>query len=564
MKNSEELPLSEYPRMQLVRDSYMCLNGEWDYVIKNTEDLPKHFLGKIIVPFSPEAPLSKVNRVLKPDEYLIYRRFFNLPNGFNKGRVFLHFTAVDQSAKVYLNNHYLGEHIGGFLPFSFEIQEYLKAENELVVIVQDQSDTSYHSRGKQKLKRGGIWYTPQSGIYLPVWLESTPNEYISSLKITPLFDDKKVEIIVKANIESDVVIEIEKRVISGMSNTPIIIDLDNMHPWTVDDPYLYKFKVRLKDDEVASYFGMRKISIALDERGKKRFFLNNKPLFQSGLLDQGYYQDGLLTPPSDKDYIDDIMLAKKLGFNMLRKHIKIEAPRWYYHCDRLGILVWQDFVNGGSDYSFLSTVVPVLMQKHSKDNQYKKFGRLDQAGREEFINEARQTIDLLYNSPAVVLWTIFNEGWGQFDAEKVFEEMSKLDPTRLFDHASGWHDQGIGAIKSDHVYFRKYKYQDDKLGRARILSEFGGYQLRVDGHAFNDKNFGYKRMKNSEQLTDAFIRLYQQEIVPAAKEGLAASVYTQLSDVEDELNGLVTYDRQVIKVKAGLIRKINYKLTKGL
>lgn len=564
MKNSKELPLSEYPRMQLVRDSYMCLNGEWDYVIKNTEDLPKHFLDKIIVPFSPEAPLSKVNRILKPDEYLIYRRFFNLPNGFNKGRVFLHFTAVDQSAKVYLNNHYLGEHIGGFLPFSFEIQEYLKAENELVVIVQDQSDTSYHSRGKQKLKRGGIWYTPQSGIYLPVWLESTPNEYISSLKITPLFDDKKVEIIVKANIESDVVIEIEKRVISGMSNTPIIIDLDSMHPWTVDDPYLYKFKVRLKDDEVASYFGMRKISIALDERGKKRFFLNNKPLFQSGLLDQGYYQDGLLTPPSDKDYIDDIMLAKKLGFNMLRKHIKIEAPRWYYHCDRLGILVWQDFVNGGSDYSFLSTVVPVLMQKHSKDNQYKKFGRLDQAGREEFINEARQTIDLLYNSPAVVLWTIFNEGWGQFDAEKVFEEMSKLDPTRLFDHASGWHDQGIGAIKSDHVYFRKYKYQDDKLGRARILSEFGGYQLRVDGHAFNDKNFGYKRMKNSEQLTDAFIRLYQQEIVPAAKEGLAASVYTQLSDVEDELNGLVTYDRQVIKVKAGLIRKINYKLTKGL
>ena len=564
MKNSEELPLSEYPRMQLVRDSYMCLNGEWDYVIKNTEDLPKHFLDKIIVPFSPEAPLSKVNRILKPDEYLIYRRFFNLPNGFNKGRVFLHFTAVDQSAKVYLNNHYLGEHIGGFLPFSFEIQEYLKAENELVVIVQDQSDTSYHSRGKQKIKRGGIWYTPQSGIYLPVWLESTPNEYISSLKITPLFDDKKVEIIVKANIESDVVIEIEKRVISGMSNTPIIIDLDNMHPWTVDDPYLYKFKVRLKDDEVASYFGMRKISIALDERGKKRFFLNNKPLFQSGLLDQGYYQDGLLTPPSDKDYIDDIMLAKKLGFNMLRKHIKIEAPRWYYHCDRLGILVWQDFVNGGSDYSFLSTVVPVLLQKHSKDNQYKKFGRLDQAGREEFINEARQTIDLLYNSPAVVLWTIFNEGWGQFDAEKVFEEMSKLDPTRLFDHASGWHDQGIGAIKSDHVYFRKYKYQDDKLGRARILSEFGGYQLRVDGHAFNDKNFGYKRMKNSEQLTDAFIRLYEQEIVPAAKEGLAASVYTQLSDVEDELNGLVTYDRQVIKVKAGLIRKINYKLTKGL
>jgi len=564
MNKNSNLPLSEYPRMQLVRDSYLCLNGEWDYVIKNTPDVPTNFVSKILVPFSPEAPLSGVNHVLQPDEYLIYRKSIKLPQGFNRGRVFLHFQAVDQIANVYLNGHHLGEHIGGFLPFSFEIQDYLAADNELVVIVQDYSDTSYHSRGKQKLKRGGIWYTPQSGIYLPVWLESTPNDYIASLKITPLFDDKKVEITVNSNIDKEVSIVLEKRTILGVSNTPIAIDLINFHPWTVDDPYLYKFKVKLGEDETASYFGMRKISIGVDSDNKKRFFLNNKPLFQSGLLDQGYCRDGLLTPPSDKDYIDDIMLAKNLGFNMLRKHIKIESPRWYYHCDRLGMLVWQDFVNGGTDYSFLSTVAPVILQKHLKDNQYKKFGRLDEAGRNEFIDEAKQTIDLLYNSPSVVLWTIFNEGWGQFDAKKVFEELSVVDATRLYDHASGWHDQGIGDIKSDHVYFRKYKYEEDRIKRLRILSEFGGYHLRVAGHAFSEKNFGYRRMKTSEQLTEAFAKLYEEEIIPAMKAGLAASVYTQLSDVEDELNGLVTYDRQVIKVKAGLIRKINYKLTKGL
>ncbi|MDY0345505.1 MAG: glycoside hydrolase family 2 TIM barrel-domain containing protein [Bacilli bacterium] len=563
MKRNKNLPLSEYPRMQLVRDSYICLNGEWDYVIKNSPDIPSNFLSKIIVPFSPEAPLSKVNRIVQPDEYLIYHRTFSLPQGFNKGRIFLHFMAVDQIAKVYLNDQYLGEHIGGFLPFSFEIQDYLKIENEVVVIVKDTSDTSYHSRGKQKLKRGGIWYTPQSGIYFPVWIESTPINYVSSLKITPLFDDKKVEIIVDSNVDKEVSIQLEKRTILATSNTPIIIDLLNMHPWSVDDPYLYKFKVILGEDEVDSYFGMRKISIETNQAGKKIFFLNNKPLFQSGLLDQGYYQDGLLTPPSDNDYIDDIMLAKNLGFNVLRKHIKIESPRWYYHCDRLGMLVWQDFVNGGEDYSFFSTVVPAILQKHVKDNKYKKFGRQSIEGRNEFIKEAKQTIELLYNYPSIVLWTIFNEGWGQFDAKKVLEDMIKLDATRLFDHASGWHDQGGGNIKSDHVYFRRYKYEDDKLSRARVLSEFGGYHLRIQGHAFNEKNFGYKRMKNVEHLTSAITKLFEGEILPAARGGLAASIYTQLSDVEDELNGLITYDRKVIKVKAGPIRKINYKLTKG-
>ena len=564
MKKFNNVPLSEYPRMQMVRDSYYCLNGEWDYLINTSDDLPTTFFAKILVPFSPEAPLSKVGRIVQPNEYLIYHRTFSLDKGFNKGRVFLHFTAVDQIAKVYLNNKLLGEHIGGFLPFSFEIQDYLKDENDLVVVVKDYSDTSYHSRGKQKIKRGGIWYTPQSGIYLPVWLESTPNEYISQLKITPLFDDKKVEIIVNSNVNQEVTITLEKKATIAKTNTPIVIDLVNFHPWTVDDPYLYKFSVTLGQDQVSSYFGMRKISIGLDEKGVKRFLLNNKPLFQSGLLDQGYYQDGLLTPPTDKDYIDDIMLAKNLGFNMLRKHIKIESLRWYYHCDRLGMLVWQDFVNGGEQYPFLSTVVPVLLKHHSKDDKYQKFGRLNEKGRNEFIDEGYQTIDYLYNSPSIVLWTIFNEGWGQFDSVLLLSKMQEKDKTRLFDHASGWHDQMIGDLKSDHVYFRKYVLKDDKLKRVNVLSEFGGYHLRIPYHAFSDKDFGYKRMKSVEQLSEAIVKLYETEIIPAAKLGLAASVYTQLSDVEDELNGLITYDRKVVKVKPNLIRKINYKLTKDL
>ncbi|MFA5421895.1 MAG: sugar-binding domain-containing protein [Bacilli bacterium] len=564
MKIDKSLPLSEYPRMQMVRNSYHCLHGEWDYVIADDNAIPTAFFGKIVVPYSPEAPLSRVQRIVKPDEYLIYRKVFKLARGFNKGRVFLNFTAVDQIAKVYLNNHLLGEHVGGFLPFSFAIEDHLQDENTLIVVVQDLSDTSYHSRGKQKLKRGGIWYTPQSGIYLPVWLESTPNDYISHLKITPLFDAKQVEITVFSPVDKEVQITIEKRVATGMSNTPFLIDIVNMHPWTVDDPYLYKFSASLGQDNVESYFGMRKIRVASDELGHRRFFLNNKPLFHSGLLDQGYYPEGLLTPPSDKAYIDDITLAKNLGFNMLRKHIKIEAPRWYYHCDRLGMLVWQDFVNGGEDYSFLATVVPVILKKHLKDDKYKMLGRESKDGREEFLIEAKQTIDYLYNSPSVVLWTIFNEGWGQFEAAKVLEDVSKLDQTRLFDHASGWHDQGVGDIKSDHVYFRKYKYREDKLKRASVLSEFGGYHLRIPGHAFNEKNFGYKRMKSGDELTQSIAALYEHEIIPAAKQGLAAAVYTQLSDVEDELNGLITYDRHVIKVKPSALRKINYKLTKDL
>ena len=546
----------------MVRDSYHCLNGEWDYLISNSDDVPKTFFGKIVVPFSPEAPLSKVNRIVQPDEYLLYRKHFTLKNGFNRGRVFLHFQAVDCIARVYLNEHFLGEHVGGFLPFSFEIQDFLQEDNILIVIVKDYSDSSFHSRGKQKIKRGGIWYTPQSGIYLPVWLESTPKEFISGLKITPLFDDKKVEIIVKSPVEKEVAINIEKRVILGPSNSPIIIDLPNMHPWSVDDPHLYKFSVTLGEDKVNSYFGMRKISLGVDDKGRQRILLNNKGLFQTGLLDQGYYQDGLLTPPSDKDYIDDIMLAKNMGFNMLRKHIKIESPRWYYHCDRLGMLVWQDFVNGGGQYPFLSTVLPVVFQKHVKDDKYKKFGRESEEGRQEFLREAEQTINYLYNAPSIVLWTIFNEGWGQFDAAKTLSMCQKLDKTRLFDHASGWHDQRVGDFKSEHVYFRKYKLNEDKFNRTHILSEFGGYHLRIPGHAYSQKDFGYKRMKSIDELSGEMARLYETEIIPAAQQGLAAAVYTQLSDVEDELNGLITYDRQVIKVKPNVIRSFNHKLTK--
>jgi len=564
MKSNDHIPLSEYPRMQLERDSYFCLNGLWDYVIDNKDDIPSTFLNKILVPYAPEAKLSGVGHTLLPNEFLIYRKIFALEKDFNRGRVFLHFQAVDQIAKVYLNGHLLGEHVGGFLPFSFEVQDYLEATNTLHVVVQDLSDTSYHSRGKQKLKRGGIWYSPHSGIYLPVWMESTPRDYLSALKITPHFDEKRVEIIVASPSSREVAITIEKRTTIGSANTSIIIDLPAMHPWSPDDPYLYRFMVKLGDDVVRSYFGMRKCAIEVGKDGKKRIFFNNAPLFQSGLLDQGYYRDGLLTPTSDKDYIDDIMFAKNLGFNVLRKHIKIESPRWYYHCDRLGMLVWQDFVNGGGPYHILTINLPLISRHHIKDSDYRRFGREDERGREEFIREAKATIEMLYNAPSIVLWTIFNEGWGQFDALKALSVLQECDKTRLFDHASGWHDQGGGAIKSEHVYFRRCTLGKDEAERARILSEFGGYQLRIEDHAFSRKNIGYHRCASVDELSASLDKLYEREIIPAFKNGLSACIYTQLSDVEDELNGLITYDRQVVKVRSNIIRKFNYKLTKGL
>lgn len=556
------IPLNEYPRPQLKRESYLCLNGEWDYAFSKNDLMPQEWEGKIVVPFSPECSLSKVNRQLKPDEYLFYHLKFTFPKGFIKDKVFLHFGAVDQMCTVYVNSQKVGEHVGGYLPFTFEIKNKLKVgNNHIVVKVQDLSDTSYHSRGKQKLKRGGIWYTAQSGIWLPVWMESVYNGYIEDIKLTPDIDNQILKIVVKSQQKTAKVAFLNKK-IDIPTNKEFKLRIEHPHLWSPEDPYLYNIAFSVTRDEVKSYFAMRKFSVIKDSNGIKRLALNNKPYFMKGVLDQGYYAQGLLTPPSDESYIKDVSLMKKLGFNTLRKHIKIESLRYYYHCDRLGMIVWQDFVNGGDKYKFSTISFPLITKRHKDDHNYRKFRRIDEEGKKETLQEFKDTIRYLYNCPCIGLWTIFNEGWGQFDSESIYNDLLKLDGTRLYDHASGWHDQGISDVKSLHVYFSRVKMPKTKTikNRAIILSECGGYKLAIDGHTFSKKNFGYKKANSTSDLILEYQTLIEKDILPNISKGLSAFIYTQLSDVEDELNGFVTYDREVIKIKTDVIYKINKKI----
>ena len=553
-------PLSEYPRPQLVRDSYLSLNGYWQYAIRDNENIPDSFDGEILVPYSPEAPLSGVNRIVKPNEWLFYKLEFTLDKSFViKDKVLLHFTAVDQIADVYINNKHLGQHIGGYLPFEFDIKPYLKEENTLIVKVKDYSDTSFYSRGKQKIKRGGIWYTPQSGIYMPVWLESVSDDYIQKIIIDPDVDNEVVHLRVISNADK-VIVEFQNKTYDISNKKKTSIKIDKSHLWSPEDPYLYNFKVKSRNDSVSSYFGLRKVSL-MEYNGHKVIALNNKPYFMKGVLDQGYYKDGLYTPNSYNAYEQDITLVKELGFNTIRKHIKIESPYWYYLCDKLGLLVWQDFINGGADYKFSTIAFPLITGIHHKDDNYKKFARLDKEGREQAKEEFKGIITYLYNSPSIVLWTIFNEGWGQFDSEQIYEHLKQIDESRLFDHASGWHDQGISDVKSLHVYFKKVTLPNKKQinNRAVILSEFGGYLLPIEGHSQKGKAT-YRSYKDKDKWLKMYEKSITRDVINNIPKGLCACIYTQLSDVEDENNGFITYDREIIKVKPSLIKDINDKI----
>ena len=558
----ENCILTEYPRPQMRRNSYLNLNGRWEYAITDSDESPRHWDGTILVPFSPESALSGVGRSLQPGQTLWYRREVIVPQGFipADGRLLLHFGAVDQEAAVYWNGRLLGRHMGGYNAFTLDATDALGPRNSLVVRVHDDTDASFHSRGKQKTRRGGIWYTPQSGIWQTVWMEAVPRHYIESLRIVPLFDQSAVEVMVRCSQPLQCEATVDGRTVPFTSGEPARIPMPDFRAWSPEDPYLYDLVVTLGDDRVESYFGMRKMEVRADRGGVKRLFLNGEPYFQSGLLDQGYWPDGLYTAPSDEALIYDIQTAKAMGFNLLRKHIKVEPMRWYYHCDRLGMLVWQDMPSGGGKYRFSTITLPLVTGIHRRDNHYRAFARASSQGRGEYMDELEEMVGQLFNAPSVVLWVPFNEGWGQFDSTLVMERLRALDPTRPVDPASGWHDQGAGELRSLHVYFKPFRFRRDRRGRALALSEFGGYNLRVDGHCFNQKDYGYRRLPDAAALWRDFSRLYEREVLPAVPRGLCASVYTQLSDVEDELNGLMTYDRRVVKLDADEVRELNEQL----
>ena len=555
------IPLTEYPRPQFKRESYLCLNGLWD--LKIVGDSNVLFDGKINVPYSPETDLSGVCRQLKKDQTLIYSKNFTLPENFNKGVVLLNFGACDQETIVSINGKMVGENLGGYLPFTFDVTEFLvDGENQLTVAVKDDADSDVYGRGKQTYKRGGIWYTATSGIWQTVFLESVPKNYIRSIKLSPNFDSKTLT--VKADLVGSGEIEVKVCddsgvIVKGSGESEVTLDVSLCKLWSPNSPELYKVFITFGEDVVESYFGLRKFSI-VEKNGKKLIAVNDKPIFNNGLLDQGYFNKGYYTPQTNESMYLEVKQVKDLGFNMLRKHIKVEPLLWYYYCDILGVLVWQDMLNGGAKYKQLRIMLAPFINLHLNDKNYKAMGR-SEASREQYYKEAYGLQDLLYNSVSVCVYTPFNEAWGQFDALEVTEKLKNNDPSRLYDHASGWQDMGGGDFCSKHIYFRKAKPKNDKK-RALALTEFGGYSLEVKGHIFSTKKFGYKIFKSANLLEKAYHNLYENEIIPLIKnQGLSATVYTQLTDVEDEINGIFTFDR-VLKINGENLKKLNEKLYK--
>ena len=534
------LSWQEYPRPQLKRDSYISLCGIWQLAVKKEETVTP--VGNITVPYPPESRISGIDRPLGEDEKYIYTKNFDIPQNFINYRTLLHFGAVDTTAKVWINDAFVGEHTGGYLPFTLDISSVVKTgENIITVEVEDALDIDL-AYGKQRKDRGGMWYTPVSGIWQPVWLESVPENHIENIRLTPSLTDITIEV-TGGGAEKTVIINTEKGYISHIfTGDKAVIEIENPQHWSPENPYLYNFELISGKDRVQSYFALRTVTID-KVNGQSYICLNGKPYFFHGLLDQGYFSDGIYTPATPQGYVWDILEMKKLGFNTLRKHIKIEPDLFYYYCDKYGMLVFQDMMNAGKYNYIIDTVLPTIGMKKGVTHK-------PSARRKEFFErECRILTDLLYNHPSVVYYTIFNEGWGQYDADRIYAEMKSYDPSRVWDATSGWFIEKDSDVDSHHIYFRRIKLKA-RPDRPLVLSEFGGFSYKVNGHSFNlDEEYGYKKFKSARELTKGLCDMYYNDIVPCIAKGLNAAVLTQVSDVEDETNGIATYDRQVIKTE---------------
>ena len=532
-------PWQAYPRPQMKRDRYLNLNGTWQLTAEGYD-------GPIAVPFCPESRLSGVDKHFPDGSTIVYRRNFTLPEDFHLGRVLLHFGAVDQIAEIYVNQLFVGSHTGGYESFCFDITDVLKAENSLEVRVIDDLRDHILPYGKQTLQRGGMWYTPVSGIWQTVWLESVPENYVNSLDIQVTMDSATITVTPALN-GTVTLAEQAFPLVDGKA----VVTPQDPHLWTPEDPYLYYFTLTAGEDRIESYFALRTLEIKTAD-GVSRLCLNGKPYFFHGLLDQGYWPDGLFTPAAPQCFEEDILTMKALGFNMLRKHIKVEPEQFYYDCDRLGMVVFQDMVNN-SRYSFWKdTILPTFLSQKGND----KKRHPDPSSRKAFLDAMESTVRQLKNHPCICYWTIFNEGWGQFDSTPVYHRLKGLDNSRFIDTTSGWFRGSDSDVESLHIYFSMW-HRMKPSQKPIVLSEFGGFAHSVTDHIFNpDKAYGYGTCKTTAELNRQIEKVYRKHVIPAVKAGLCASVYTQISDVEDEINGLLTYDRKITKVDPVIMNAI--------
>ncbi len=542
----EGIPWNTYPRPQLVRKDWLCLNGKWDFEHNGAK-------GEINVPFCPESLLSGLDIKMEYGREMVYSRRFSIPDGWKGRRVLLRFGAVSRLALVKVNGKEAIAHDESYLPFSADITSLLcEGENRIsVTVINDISHR--HPWGKQKEMRGGMWYTPVSGIWQTVWLEPVPEKYIRSLTVKT---EGNTAVITAEGI-SDGTVEMDGTRFA-LTGGKAKITVPSPVYWCPDHPHLYRFSLEAGEDRVESYFALRTLSVER-VRGKMRLCLNGKPFYFHGLLDQGYWSDGLYTPATPRCYEEDILKMKALGFNTLRKHIKIEPEQFYYDCDRLGMVVFQDMVNCGEYHYIRDTFLPTVGFRHRKDHRLNR----DPEARENFLKAMDATVLLLKNHPSVCLWTIFNEGWGQFDSDDAYRRLKALDGTRFINSTSGWFEQELSDTQSRHIYFTRLEI--GRRDRPQFLSEFGGWSLKIPEHSFNlEKTYGYKKYEDREAFVRDLRSLYLEKILPLIREGLCASVYTQVADVEDETNGLMTYDRKLSKVTPEEFRDVSEKLLAAL